>query len=87
MLKSGVFKQDEGEYLYIYQNNGQLKKQTGIVGCASVDDYMNDIIKKHELTRPTKKKTEKTMFVLEHECSACVFFAYPAVKEIDAIVK
>jgi uncharacterized protein (DUF1015 family) len=86
MLKSGVFKQDEGEYLYIYQQTMDGRKQTGIVGCASVDDYMNDIIKKHELTRPDKEEDRKNHVRVGNMNAEPVFFAYPAVKEIDAIV-
>lgn len=86
MLKDGVFKQDEGEYLYIYQQTMDGRKQTGLVGCAAVDDYMNDIIKKHELTRPDKEEDRKNHVRVGNMNAEPVFFAYPAVKEIDQIV-
>src|SRR5438105_3928166 len=47
LLKEGIFVQDKEEYLYIYQLTMNGRKQTGIVGCASVDDYLNNVIKKH----------------------------------------
>src|SRR5438477_466167 len=51
MLREGVFFKDEKDCLYIYAQTMNGRRQFGIVGCASVDDYMNGIIKKHELTR------------------------------------
>ena len=40
------------------------QKQYGIVAAASVDDYLNDVIKKHELTRPVKEEDRKKVFDL-----------------------
>jgi len=54
MIKNGVFVQDQKPMLYIYRQIMDGRVQTGIVGCTSIDDYLNDIIKKHELTRPEK---------------------------------
>ncbi len=48
--------QDEAEYLYIYAQTMNGKTQYGLVGCAGVEDYMNNVIKKHELTRPDKEE-------------------------------
>ncbi|PLX10359.1 MAG: DUF1015 domain-containing protein, partial [Marinilabiliales bacterium] len=48
--------QDEEDYLYIYAQTMWGKTQYGIVGCAAVEDYMNNVIKKHELTRPDKEE-------------------------------
>jgi uncharacterized protein (DUF1015 family) len=86
MLKEGVFKKDEKDCLYIYQQTMDGRRQTGIVGCASVDDYLNDIIKKHELTRPDKEEDRKNHVRVGNMNAEPVFFAYPAVPEIDAIV-
>ncbi|MCK4569448.1 MAG: DUF1015 family protein, partial [Bacteroidales bacterium] len=52
----GWLVQDEEDYLYIYAQTMNGKTQYGIVGCAAVEDYMNNIIKKHELTRPDKEE-------------------------------
>ena len=49
---NGWLVDDEGEYLYIYGQTMWGKTQYGLVGCAAVDDYLNNVIKKHELTRP-----------------------------------
>ena len=86
LLKEGVFAQDKEECFYIYQQTMDGRKQTGLVGCAAVDDYMNDIIKKHELTRPDKEEDRKNHVRVANMNAEPVFFAYPAVKEIDMIV-
>lgn len=55
LVSDGVLKKDEKPCLYIYEQTREGKVQTGIVGCASIDDYMNNVIKKHELTRADKE--------------------------------
>ncbi len=51
----GICKEDEEPMFYIYRQIMNGKEQTGLVGCASVDDYINNEIKKHELTRADKE--------------------------------
>jgi uncharacterized protein (DUF1015 family) len=63
------------------------RTQYGIVGCASVDDYMNGKIKKHELTRPDKEQDRMVHIKTNNANIEPVFLTYPAVKEIDTIVK
>ncbi len=52
---SGVCKQDEKPMLYIYRQIMNGRAQTGIVSCTAVDDYINNVIKKHEFTRADKE--------------------------------
>jgi uncharacterized protein (DUF1015 family) len=78
---------DDEEYLYIYAQTMFGKTQYGIVGCASVDDYMNNVIKKHELTRPDKEEDRKKHVRITNANMEPVFFSYPAVAEIDSIVE
>ena len=85
--KKGWLVQDEDEFLYIYGQTMWGKTQYGIVGCASVDDYLNNIIKKHELTRPDKEEDRMKHVRINNANLEPVFFSYPAVKEIDDIVK
>ncbi len=54
-IKKGVFVQDLKPCLYIYAQTRNGKTQTGIVGCTAIDDYINNVIKKHELTRADKE--------------------------------
>ena len=54
-IAEGVFVRDEEARFYIYRQTWRGRTQTGLVGCASIDDYRNDVIKKHELTHPHKE--------------------------------
>src|ERR1035437_7104600 len=54
--EQGSLLKDTRERLYIYAQTMDGRTQYGIVGCASVDDYLNGIIRKHELTRSDKEE-------------------------------
>jgi uncharacterized protein (DUF1015 family) len=82
----GWLVQDENESLYIYAQTMDGKRQYGLVGCAGVEDYMNDIIKKHELTRKDKEADRKEHVRVTNANMEPVFFTYRAVPEIDAII-
>lgn len=56
MITDGEYIQDEKPCLYIYRQIMNGRAQTGIVFCASIDDYMNNVIKKHEFTRADKEE-------------------------------
>jgi uncharacterized protein (DUF1015 family) len=62
------------------------KTQYGIVGCAAVDDYLNGVIKKHELTRPDKEQDRMIHIRTNNDNMEPVFFAYQPVEELDLIV-
>lgn len=87
LVKEGVFVQDKEECLYIYELIMDGRSQNGIVACASVDDYMEGRIKKHELTRPDKETDRKNHVRISMMNAEPVFFAYPANKELDNIVE
>lgn len=55
LCENGVCMQDEKPMLYIYRQIMNGRAQTGIVGCTAIDDYINNIIKKHEFTRADKE--------------------------------
>lgn len=84
--KQGWLVQDETECLYIYAQTMNGKTQYGIVGCAGVEDYMNGIIKKHELTRPDKEEDRMKHVRITNANMEPVFFSYPAVPELDNVV-
>lgn len=84
--KEGWLVQDENEYLYIYAQTMFGKTQYGIVGCASVEDYMNNVIKKHELTRPDKEEDRMKHVRVTNANMEPVFFSYPANARIDELV-
>ena len=86
LVSEGVFVQDKEECLYIYELIMDGRSQNGIVACASVDDYMEGRIKKHELTRPDKEADRKNHVRVSMMNAEPVFFAYPANKTLDEIV-
>lgn len=77
---------DKEEYLYIYAQTMNGKTQYGLVGCAAVEDYLNNVIKKHELTRKVKEEDRMKHVRINNANMEPVFFTYPAKAEIDIIV-
>src|SRR5690606_30333306 len=71
-------------YLYRLVMNGQ--SQTGLVCGSSVDDYENDLIKKHEFTRPDKEKDRIDHMKTIMAQTGKVFLTCRHVDEMDAIV-
>ncbi|TVQ13586.1 MAG: DUF1015 domain-containing protein [Bacteroidetes bacterium] len=86
-IEKGWLKQDDTANYYVYAQTWGNKTQYGIVGCAGVEDYMNNIIKKHELTRPDKEEDRMKHVRVLNANAEPVFFSYPAVKEIDRVVR
>ena len=78
--------QDEVEKYYVYAQTMNGKTQYGLVVCAHVDDYMNENIKKHELTRRDKEEDRMKHVRVNNANIEPVFFAYPHQDELDAIV-
>lgn len=85
--EKGFLVEDENECLYIYAQTMNGRTQYGIVAAAAVDDYLNGVIKKHELTRPDKEEDRMKHVRNTNANVEPVFFAYPAHQEIDSIVK
>ncbi|MCX7863331.1 MAG: DUF1015 family protein [Bacteroidales bacterium] len=86
-LQNGWLVQDPDEYLYIYAQTMNGRTQYGLVGCAGVDDYLNGVIKRHELTRKDKEEDRMKHVRITNANMEPVFFSYRAVPEIDAIVE
>ncbi|MFQ3578962.1 MAG: DUF1015 family protein [Bacteroidales bacterium] len=78
--------QDNTASYYIYAQTMWGKTQYGIVGCASVEDYLNDTIKKHELTRPDKEEDRKNHVRVTNFHAEPVFFAFQDNDRIDQII-
>jgi uncharacterized protein (DUF1015 family) len=85
LISGGMFVQDTEECLYIYAQTMSGKTQYGIVACAAVEDYMNNIIKKHELTRPDKEEDRMNHIRVTNFNAEPVFFAYPDHRELKDI--
>ncbi len=85
-VEQGLFVQDESANYYIYELVMNGRSQTGIVACASIDDYQNNIIKKHENTRSDKELDRiRHVGALEAQTGP-IFLAYRAKEEINAVV-
>ena len=86
MTQKGVFLQEETACLYIYKQVMNGRAQIGIVGCTAVDDYRNNIIKKHELTRADKEQDRINHVDYCDANTGPIFLTYRAKDEISAIV-
>jgi len=78
--------QDKEDKLYIYAQTMNGRTQYGIVGCTSIEDYFNNKIKKHELTRKDKEEDRMIHVRITNANVEPVFFSYPANSSIDEIV-
>lgn len=87
LIDDGYFVQDGKDMLYIYGQTMFGRTQYGIVGCAGVDDYLQGIIKKHELTRPDKEEDRMKHIRVTGFNAEPVFFAYPDHPGLDEIVE
>ena len=85
--EKGWLVQDTKENYYVYAQTMNGKTQYGLVVGAYVEDYMNGVIKKHELTRRDKEEDRMKHVRVNDANIEPVFFAYPENKELDAIVK
>lgn len=82
----GWLVQDKKECYYVYAQTMNGKTQYGLCVGAYVDDYMTSKIKKHELTRRDKEEDRMKHVRINNANVEPVFFAYPHIDEIDAIV-
>lgn len=85
-IDAGIFKKDPEPYLYIYSQTMGSHTQYGIVGCVSVHEYLNDIIKKHELTRKDKEDDRTNHIKYTNAHTGPIFLTYRSVEEINQIV-
>ena len=86
LFKDGYMINDPEPRLYLYRQIMNGRAQTGVVGCVSIDDYMNNVIKKHEHTR-ADKEVDRIRHV--DTCDANtgpIFLTYRGNEEIDRIL-
>lgn len=79
--------QDAEEKYYVYAQTMEGRTQYGIVLCANIEDYFNEKIKKHELTRADKEEDRMKHVRVNNANIEPVFFSYPYDQELDDIVK
>ncbi len=83
----GILVQDETPMIYIYRQIMDGNQQTGFVGATSVDDYVNNVIKKHELTLLSKEKDRLNHFDRCDANTAPIFLTYRDNDRLNAILE
>ena len=86
MEKDGVYVSDHDKAYYIYRLTMNGRAQTGIVACASVDDYLENVIKKHENTREEKEQDRIRHVDILSAQTGPIFLAYRSKEEINQVV-
>ena len=86
-MQSGIFVQEDKPCYYLYELTMNGRSQTGIVGCASVEDYVHNVIKKHENTRAEKEKDRIRHIDTCNAQTGPIFLAYHHQSSIDALVE
>ncbi len=86
-IKRDILFSENKECFYIYRLTMNGKSQTGLVALSSIDDYENNIIKKHELTRPDKELDRINHIKTTGAQTGNVFLAYRDNNKLDAIIE
>ena len=86
MVENGDFVQDDKPCYYLYELTMNGRSQTGIVACASIDDYLNGMIKKHENTRREKEEDRVRHVDICDVQTGPIFLAYRNQENLKKIV-
>lgn len=86
MMEDDILITDEDECYYIYELTMGQRSQTGLVACASIDDYLKGVIKKHENTREDKELDRIRHVDVCSAQTGPIFLAYRSRQNINAIV-
>lgn len=86
MIKNGIMIQDETPLFYIYYLTMNGKSQTGLVVCTSIDEYLDNTIKKHELTRADKEKDRIRHVDILNANTGPIFLAYHRNEQVKSIL-
>ena len=79
--------QEEEPHLYVYQLIMGSQTQTGIAATFSVEDYNNDVIKKHEKTRKVKEDDRTNHIITTNAQTGAVFLTYHGTDDVNQIVE
>lgn len=86
LSSDGIFMQDEKDCIYIYRQTMNGRNQTGLVGCASIDEYINNTIKKHEFTRADKEQDRINHVDYCNANTGPIFLTYKDSEQVNTIV-
>ena len=87
MVEEGILFEEDKKCYYIYELTMEGRSQTGLVACASIDDYINNTIKKHENTREEKELDRICHVDVCNAQTGPIFLAYRAHQAINAVVE
>ena len=87
LVSENICAQDDTARFYIYRQIMNGRSQTGLVGCVSIDDYINNIIKKHELTRADKEADRINHVDYCDANTGPIFLTYRPQADVAAILK
>ncbi len=87
MLEDKSFIEDEEERFYLYELTMNGRSQTGIVAVSSIDDYLNEVIKKHENTRADKELDRIRHVEALNAQTGPIFLAYKNNFVIDTVIQ
>ncbi len=86
MITDGIYIHDEKPCMYIYRLTMDGRSQTGLVACASIDEYINNKIKKHELTREDKEQDRIRHVDACNANTGPIFLTYRNRDDINALI-
>ncbi|MEO8168746.1 MAG: DUF1015 domain-containing protein, partial [bacterium] len=86
LITDGILKEDAKPCFYLYAQTMGHHSQFGIIGCVSVEEYLNDTIKKHELTRQDKEDDRTRHVKVTNAHTGPIFLTYYAEPKIDSVV-
>jgi len=85
-ITKGILVQDKKPCFYVYKQQMGTHIQVGLVAAASVEEYQNNIIKKHELTRPDKEQDRTKNIMATEAQTGPIFLTYKADNTINALM-
>ncbi len=87
LILNGILQQDKKPCFYLYAQRMGDHIQYGIVGCASVEEYLNNTIKRHELTRKDKEDDRTKHVIVTNAHTGPIFLTFHAQPALDAIIR
>ena len=84
--QEGILTEDESPFYYLYELVMEGRAQTGIVACASVDDYRSGVIARHENTREEKEQDRIRHVDVTNAHTGPIFLAYRSQEELNSLV-
>lgn len=86
LINDGILVEDNSPCYYVYSLTMNGRTQNGLVGCASVEDYWNDVIKKHEYTRKQKEQDRCEHVRVTNAHTGPIFLTYKDDRDINTLI-